>query len=671
MTRLRNTNSQNLDSENPDRTTATTSEFSVDGNTVTDSATHKTHGNKDSGLEETGPEKNSMFASTSVLGWLAFWFAIALLVRFTNLASKPAWMDEVSTVMFSLGNSSRFIPTDQVIDLNQILVGLRLRPEATAMDAANYLLQENNHPPAYFMIAHWWMQLFHALKGSADGYASLWAARALPAFFGALAVPATYILSWISFRDLRRSSTQSPSQVRSIGLVGAALMAVSPYSVFLSQEARHYTLAILMVIASLVCFALAVKAVWSKSALAPDESAFSNSLGWTTVIAWIVINTFSIAVHYFCGIAICAEGLLLLIMLVRQCRNTVGRWRQRPWLKIYVTAMGSLAGALVWLPILLNFYGSPQTTYIQAQTRTWKFWVEPIVQSIVGWLYALFAPITSGFGWQRVTAIVITSAVLLFLYTPWLLRSIKRGLTQQWAQRDLRPGLLAIGGFFVVSNALYLLICYVVGFDITRGHRYVFAYFPSIIVSVGAGLAYFWPDSSQPATPKMKLPFLKRHISGRAFVTTVVVIGFLGAQVIAYDFTHLKFYEADRFVNKVRATSTYPAVVGINAIVGDQPSVIGNEIVSVAWEVQRQLAKGLGADEWQSEPKFIITVDTPTDQNTPTEKLAAALEDQPRPFDLWLLNTAPDLDNIQCTRPADSRSSTGSFRSTHYICEAS
>ncbi|WP_121968637.1 phospholipid carrier-dependent glycosyltransferase [Leptolyngbya sp. BC1307] len=86
------------------------------------------------------------------------------------------------------------------------------------------------------------------------GYASLWAARALPAVLGALAVPATYLLAWFSFRS------------RLIGVLCAALMVVSPFGVFLAQEARHYTLAILLVIASLCCFVLSVWALRQRAA---------------------------------------------------------------------------------------------------------------------------------------------------------------------------------------------------------------------------------------------------------------------------------------------------------------------------------------------------------------------------------------------------------------------
>ena len=260
------------------------------------------------------PAEKDVFWSRSIFKWLAIWFVIALAIRFINLASKPAWMDEVSTVLFSLGNTSRLIPIDQIISLDQILRALQVTPGATTRDAVVNLLAENNHPPAYFAIAHWWMQLFPR----SDGYASLWAARALPAILGAMAVPATYVLALAQLPShLNRFNQRRPDG------------RLPPFSVFLSQEARHYTLAILMIIASLCCFVLAVQAAWHR-----------RPLGWTVVLSWIVINTLSISVHYFCGIAIFAEGLVLLGMLASQCMKTGNRLWHAPWPRVYAAALG-------------------------------------------------------------------------------------------------------------------------------------------------------------------------------------------------------------------------------------------------------------------------------------------------------------------------------------------
>jgi len=587
----------------------------------------------------------------SVGKWLLGLFAIALIIRLTYLASKPAWMDEVSTILFSLGNYSRLIPTDQVITLEQMIRPLKLTPGATATDAVTNLLAENNHPPLYFALAHWWMMLFHRVIGTSDGYASLWASRALPAFFGALAVPATYWLGWLSFRD------------RLIALLCAAIMAISPFSVFLSQEARHYSLAILTVIGSLCCFVVAVQKLQQR-----------QTISWLTVLSWIVVNALGIAVHYFCGITYFVEGLVLLVLLVRQCVSDGSAWRRAYWVRIYIAGLGTAVGAAIWLPILLNFYGSPQTTYITSGSKGFKFWLGPIAQSVVGWLYAVLSPVTSGYGPWAVALIVVSCVLVVFGVVPWLVVNGVRSLKYEWTQPDLREGLFPIGSFFVMGNLVFLAICYGAGFDITRGHRYSFVFYPSIVILAGAALAPFWDgwvnksaDAQQ--FSQVKLPYLNRYISGRTFVLTVLFIGFLGAQTIVLDRSHLKFYKADRFVDFMQAESVHPVIVGAQTVVGDQPSVLGIELISAAWEVQRQLSmkKDGETSPWVSQPRFILAELNLITGSDPIDTIESLVLETPRPFDLWTLGIVPILKKEGCSDPM--RGNKGSFAYSHYICD--
>lgn len=575
--------------------------------------------------------------------WLLLLFAAALLIRFTHLAAKPAWMDEMATLIFSLGNSSWIIPLNEVISLDEILQPLQVTPSSTLADAVTHLLTEDNHPPAYFALAYGWTSLFDHFFGRADGYASLWAARALSAILGALGVPATYLLAWVSFRS------------RLIGLLCAALMAVSPFSVFLAQEARPYTLAILMVIASLCCFVLAVQALRQQMALS-----------WRLVLAWVVINTLSIAVHYFSGITILAEALVLLVLLIKQCRETGNVWRQTPWVRIYVAAVGTFVGAAVWLPILIDFYGSPQSSFLRSGPSNWQYWVNPVVQSAAGWLYAVLSPVTSGYSWQAVTAMVMTIVLTLLLYVPWLMVQLKRSLTFQLHQPPLRTSLLSIGGFLIMANVIFAVVCYGLGFDITRGHRYSFVFFPAILLLVGAGLAPFWQQSVAEKFSRVKLPLVKRTISGRAFVATVLLVGFLGAQVVVQDFTTLKFYKADRFVQLIQADSTLPVVIGIDTTITEQPIVIGIEILSVAWEIKRHFDPADTSSGWLSPPQFVIAETNAAKNFTAEKQLVQSLATVPRPFDLWLLDLTPDLTGEGCTVP--TRGNKGSFGYAHYVC---
>jgi len=109
---------------------------------------------------------------------LLVWTAIAAMLRFANLDTKPLWTDEFSTLVFSLGNSFQGVPLDQSIPLEVLLEPLKPHPGATVADAIARLLTESNHPPIYFALAHWWMQMFPPIHG----YISVWAARSLAAF---------------------------------------------------------------------------------------------------------------------------------------------------------------------------------------------------------------------------------------------------------------------------------------------------------------------------------------------------------------------------------------------------------------------------------------------------------------------------------------------------------
>ncbi|MEM9093102.1 MAG: phospholipid carrier-dependent glycosyltransferase [Cyanobacteria bacterium P01_F01_bin.53] len=595
--------------------------------------------------------------------WLLFWFVIALIIRLTNLTIKAAWMDEVATTLFSLGNYSRLIPLNEVISLDQLLRPLQITPGSNASDVVTHLLVEDNHPPSYFVLAHWWMAFYHRWFGSANGYASLWAERALPAFFGALAVPATYLLAWLSFRE------------RTIGLLCAALMAVSPFSVFLSQEARHYSLAILAVIASLCCFVVVVRAL-----------SQGKAASWGTVLAWVFINVLGLTIHFFCGLTLMAEGLTLGVMLIQQCWRwrTTGPapWRRASWMRVYIAAAGTLAGALLWLPILTNFYGSPQTSFLRSGVTSWKYWINPLVQSLASWLYVVLSPVTGGYSWQAVTAIVVSCLVLLG-YAIWLVATLRRSFRFQLRQPSLRPGGLALWGFFIMANLLFVLICYSLGFDITRGHRYSFVFFPSVILLVGLSLAPFWQEKfettttliSAIATPNFsqaKLPFIQRHISGKRFVMLVIAVGFFGAQVIVQDYSSLKFYKADRLVNLIQADSallpTQPVIIGTRTTITDQPSVIGIEIMSVGWEIQRHFNPTSPDQAWGEPPRFVIAENNDAEGKVAEVELVNSLEAIARPFDLWLLNMSPDLIENNCTMPTGGGGNKGSFSYTHYVC---
>ena len=229
-----------------------------------------------------------------------------------------------------------------------------------------------------------------------------------------------------------------------------------------------------------------------------------------------------------------------------------------------------------------------------------------------------------------------------------------------------------------MANLLFFVICYGSGFDITRGHRYSFVFFPSIVVLVGAVLAAFWQQSDRSAAldtanslPAVKLPLLKNRLSGRTFVVLVLCVALAGSQVIVNDVSNLKFYRPGRLIELMQEESQYPVVIGTRTEITDQPVVIGIEIMSVAWEIQRQFNPNSPDSAWKSSPSFLIAEDSSQNPNTALQRVNQALEGLPRPFDLWLLSfpSASSLVEQGCTLPDDSSGNKGSFDYTHYVCE--
>ncbi len=214
--------------------------------------------------------------------WL--WMLLGAGLRFLALTSKPPWTDEFATMVFSLGNTYQGVALNQLISPSELLQPLQVNPDANIVDVVSHLLTEDNHPPLYFVLAYWWQRMF----SPAGEYVSLLVMRSLSVVFGVLSIPALYFLVKFGFRE------------RSVAHCAALLMAVSPYGVFLAQEARHYTLAILLIIFS--CYFLIA---------AIQHLSHQKTLAFSLVIPWLLINIISLSTHYFLGIILLAQLLVL------------------------------------------------------------------------------------------------------------------------------------------------------------------------------------------------------------------------------------------------------------------------------------------------------------------------------------------------------------------------
>lgn len=541
---------------------------------------------------------------------LLIWLIIGIGLRLTNLSAKPPWTDEFSTLVFSLGNSFLGVPLDQAIAPDILLQPLQPQPDANLHDVWKNLSHETNHPPIYFALAHLWMRLFPTQQG----LVSLWGARSLAAIFGAISIPVIYIFSWIAFRS------------RLVAHLAAAMMAVSPYAIFLAQEARHYTLAILWVIASLTCFAIATRHLHNQT-----------KIPIFLVLSWVIINALGIATHYFFVLTLATEGLVLLVFAVRYIPSNSKVFLSPSWQRIYSVAIGSLIAGIVWLPIFLqNSYGEDLTTWIQ-QPREGFAWLSPFFQAFAAWVTMLYLlPVEAPQLW-----IVIASGLVMLIFIIWVAPILVRGLKANLQQPDTRFVTQVLIGVVVGAIALFFVFTYFLGIDLTRGARYNFVYFPAVIVLLGAILAVTW-----------------RNFQGKKAVIVIWLMGFVSAVTVICNLGYQKYYRPDLLVNLIQQTSQVPILLATTQITHVQ---IG-EMMGIAREFKIR--------NIDSPSPLFLLAHQDNDPNISTTTLEKTLNTLSQPFDLWLVNFHAPLGKSvkQCTPHTQSLPGINGYEYKIYHC---
>lgn len=541
---------------------------------------------------------------------LLLWLLIGTVLRLTNLAAKPAWTDEFCTLVFSLGNSFRSVPLDQVITLDVLLQPLQPNPNAGVTDVLKNLLSESNHPPLYFILAHWWMQLWQT---DAVGLASIWAARSLSAILGAASIPAIYGLSKLAFGSPLVSN------------LAAAMMAVSPYGIFLAQEARHYTLAILWVIASVSCLIVAIRRIYSPHKLSFErareaEKQDGRSLPVWLIASWIIINFLGISTHYFFSLTLCTEAFVLIALWFKTKQPKVKTFNFLPppaqffpWRQILTVAVGTLLGGLFWLPIFLSSNrGGELTAWIQSDNKSLIVWLNPIFQAIAAWITMIsLLPVEAA-----AMPLVIASGGLMLVFFIWALPILSRGIITLLQQPTTRLMTQVLIGLILGAIALFFFFTYALSIDLTRGARYNFVYFPAVIVLIGASLAVCWRTHHPNVKQRFFLP------SHKASVILIWLMGLFSAITVVCNLGYQKYYRPDLLVQLIQ-NSPAPILIATE----QKTHVQIGEMMGLARELKKA---GF------TQPQFFLAHQDQS--NTSTQALQESLNQIPKSLDLWLVN---------------------------------
>lgn len=218
------------------------------------------------------------------------WAVAALTVlgaalRFTRLGHQGYWFDEGNTVLLVHLSPGK-------------MLGLIPQSEST--------------PPLYYFVAWVWARAF------GFGEAGL---RSLSALAGVAAVP-------VAYGAARKLVSER------VGVIAAALTACNPFLIWYSQEARSYSLLVLLTAVSLLAFAYA-RANPSPRALA----------------AWVIAGALALATHYYAVLAVVPEAVWLL-----------AAHRHRRSVQAAVAAVGLCGLALI--PLALSQNGTGNDSWI-------------------------------------------------------------------------------------------------------------------------------------------------------------------------------------------------------------------------------------------------------------------------------------------------------------------
>lgn len=215
---------------------------------------------------------------------------------------------------------------DKGLDYDEAATALMARAPAGEIIAFHWRAAFE-HPPLWQLTMRAWSLVF----GQSEA-----ALRLLPALAGALAVPLTWY--WLRLIWPRRGGLR---------LTAAALVAASPTLVLYSQEARMYTVVVLLALLSLCLLTGIVhpRASFTHSPAHP----LTPPLDWVTLLLFIVINWLLLGYHYYSLLLVGCEALFLLMLLLRSRAWSLAPW----WISAIVASVTPIA---LWMLLAPGFH---------------------------------------------------------------------------------------------------------------------------------------------------------------------------------------------------------------------------------------------------------------------------------------------------------------------------
>jgi mannosyltransferase len=187
--------------------------------------------------------------------------------------------------------------------------------------------------PLYLFILHYWMAAF----GTSEV-----AVRSLSVLFGVLAIPVIYLMGRRLFKE-------------EVGLLAALILALSGFNVQYSQEARMYTLMVLLALLSMYFFI-----------------RFLQRATVAISVAYVVCTTLLLYTHVYGAFVVIAQNVYLLTLLFLSRERA---FRLRHWIGLQA--------------LVVAFFG-PWISFLISQTSSVEkgFWIPtPTMNTLISTLY--------------------------------------------------------------------------------------------------------------------------------------------------------------------------------------------------------------------------------------------------------------------------------------------
>lgn len=377
-------------------------------------------------------------------------------LRFTNLAGKPLWLDEIITGLFTFRQGYQVIPRETVFSIQDIPSFFTYHSQSCSV-IADTLAKQSTHPPLFFCLMHQWLGMTQSLDIFETSLGIQ--LRSLPAILGIISILLLYHLNRKAFSE-------------NAGLVAAGVMAVSPFAVYLSQEARQYTL--LLILITIALFALV-------QLLKPAR----NSLPYW--LLWGIANSLGCYTHYFFFLAFTAQIIILFFFFL---------WESpRRLLLLFSLTIGVILSYLPWVPTVIAHFSSAKTDWLPSVDL-----FSPIYQLLLGFLVMVVAfPVE-----KQSILIQILSGIGMLSFSGWILYQVRRRYGYLLQSKATRKATLALSLYLGLLLLQFLFIIYGLEKNIAIAPRYNYVYYPAVCALFGAILTAKTQSSEKLAANQTK-----------------------------------------------------------------------------------------------------------------------------------------------------------------------